>query len=652
MTKIMTCKQWNVLLITGLSLLLGLSPVFASEISIEKQREIYVEAKNVLAKRHMRTYVRLASQLEDYPLYPYLQYRYTRMNMSHLPDDEIRKFLEANEGAPVGEKMRFVWLRHLAMRGRWHTFLEEFRDGGGERMECSRALALFKTQQYDLAMDSADKLWLTGDSKPSSCDPVFKAWKDRGGMTAEMVWGRIRLAMENGRVSLVRFLAKSLPDEERPWVNRWIDMRHNPAKSLHRVVYQEEKPIAREIVRYGIRRLARRDAGAAADAWVRFRDSHLASSAEDVVAVDTYIALQSAYQKHPKALEWLGAVDSGNHKVRDWRVRTAIEQEDWWSALTWIEALPPEERKEENWQYWRARILEMQSMSLPVLRTAAERIYTELSQNRSYHGFLAADRIGREYMLDSDRLEFEESALDNIAKIPGISRAYELLQIGRQADARREWIYAIRGMDEQTLRMASVLASRWGWYDRAIQTVARSDHFDDLELRFPMAFKDLVMENADMQKIDPAWVYGVLRQESGFMPDARSHAGALGLMQIMPRTGRITARATNTRLRSSRELLDVKKNIRLGAAYLRRLLDRTQGHSALATASYNAGPHRVKSWMPEKRIPADQWVESIPFEETRNYVRRVMAYTVIYDHRLDGNIEQIRKRMPIIQPRS
>jgi soluble lytic murein transglycosylase len=377
----------------------------------------------------------------------------------------------------------------------------------------------------------------------------------------------------------------------------------------------------------------------------------MAENPDEAKSIDTYIALRAGYQKHPKAMEWLAKVDNSNHKVREWRVRSALSQEDWWSALTWIEALPSEERSEEHWQYWRARILEMQSMSLPVLRTAAERIYTDLSNQRSYHGFMAADRIGRPYQMETDKLEYEESALENISQIPGVRRAYELLQIGRQADARREWIYTIRGMDEETLRMASVIAARWGWHDRAIATVAKADHFDDIELRFPMAYKDLVIKNAGRQKIDPAWVYGVVRQESGFMSDAKSHAGALGLMQIMPRTGRITARATNTRLRSSRELLDVKKNIRLGAAYLRRMLDRTDGHSALATASYNAGPYRVKSWMPDRSMPADLWVESIPFNETRKYVRRVMAYTVIYDHRLDGNVEQIRKRMPMIQPR-
>ena len=652
MLNIMSRNQWNVLLILGLGLLLSVQTAMAESVPIEKQRDYYIQAKKAIKKGHMRTYARLIKKLEDYPLKPYLDYRFLRKRINSLPDSKIEEFIATYETAPVGERLRFVWLRHLAKKGRWDKFLEQYREGGNSRTRCLKAKALFRVGRYEEAMNEADQLWLTSKSQPKICDQVFKSWKGRGGMTDEMIWGRIKLAMEKGRTSLAKFLGKSLSKEDQRWVARWVSMRRKPAKNLHRRLYRSDNPIAQEIARHGVRRLARRDAGAAADAWELFRESQLAVSPDDVLAVDTFIALRAAYQRHPKALEWLAKVDNANHKVREWRVRSALGQEDWWSALTWIEALPSEERSEQNWQYWRARILEMQSMSLPVLRTAAERIYTDLSENRSYHGFMAADRIGREYHMETDRLEYDDAQLDNMAQIPAFKRAYELLQIGRPADARREWIFEIRGMSEDNLRMASVLAARWGWHDRAIATVAKGDHFDDIELRFPMAYKDLVIKNAGKQKIDPAWVYGVVRQESGFMSDAKSHAGALGLMQIMPRTGRVTARATNTRLRSSRELLDVKKNIRLGAAYLRRLLDRTKGHSALATASYNAGPHRVKGWMPEQSMPADLWVESIPFNETRKYVHRVMAYTVIYDYRLGGNATQMRKRMPIIQPRS
>ena len=170
-------------------------------------------------------------------------------------------------------------------------------------------------------------------------------------------------------------------------------------------------------------------------------------------------------------------------------------------------------------------------------------------------------------------------------------------------------------------------------------------------MRFPVAYKDQILHRAKDSKVDPAWVYGIMRQESIFMTDARSDAGALGLMQIMPRTGRFTARAENVRIHSNRDLLNISKNIRLGTAYLRRMLDENEGNSVLATASYNAGPYRVRQWLPNKDMPSDLWVETIPYSETRNYVRRVMSYTVIYDHKLGGKITSIHSRMPEIKPR-
>jgi soluble lytic murein transglycosylase len=200
------------------------------------------------------------------------------------------------------------------------------------------------------------------------------------------------------------------------------------------------------------------------------------------------------------------------------------------------------------------------------------------------------------------------------------------------------------------LQLAAVLAYRWQWYDRAIVTLAQSGHKDDLDLRFPFAYQEQVLSSAKRHQIDPAWVYGVVRQESAFMPDARSRAGAMGLMQLLPRTARITARLLRIPMRSKYELLEAEKNLHLGSGYLKRMLDENNGNQILATASYNAGPQRVKQWLPDTDMPADLWVEMIPFSETRDYVRNVMAYTAIFDQRLDGNLIPLSKRMPAVTP--
>ncbi|MFQ5760491.1 MAG: lytic transglycosylase domain-containing protein, partial [Acidiferrobacterales bacterium] len=194
-------------------------------------------------------------------------------------------------------------------------------------------------------------------------------------------------------------------------------------------------------------------------------------------------------------------------------------------------------------------------------------------------------------------------------------------------------------------------ARQWGWHDRVVYTLSKSGHRHDLDLRFPLLYRPMVETNAEANNLDPSWIFGVMRQESAFVPDARSSAGALGLMQLMPRVGRATARKLKLRIRSNDVILKVENNLRLGAAFLKNMLRRYKGHQMLATAAYNAGPTRVRGWLPQSAaIDADAWVETIPFEETRDYVKNVMAYTAVYDHRLGRRPVRLCQRMPSVAP--
>jgi len=619
--------------------------------TLEKQRVMFTEAKKALKKGHMRTFSRLSKKLIDYPLYGYLQYDYIKKRIRKMPEERLENFLDTYEDSPLSSRMRFNWLRSLYRSGKWEEFVKQYRGSSNTKLRCYNAYALYKTKNIEQANIEARNLYLVGKSQPRACDRVFNQWAKYGGMTREDKWKRVELAMNRGRLSLAKFISKGFKKRDRIWVQRWRKMHRRPAENLLRKYLRSDNPIAKKVERHGIKRLARRDAGAAADAWENVREMHNKIAPEEVKSIDQYIALRGAYQQHPRALEWLGDITNPSDKIQLWRIRTALAQQDWWAALTWIEALPTESRTSDQWQYWRGRILDMQSDTLPVLKTAAKRVFNSLAKKRNYHGFLAADRLGKPYDMVNEALIFSPEELDRIAKIPGIARARELFFIGRVSDARREWNYTIRDFDEHELKQASVLAKDMGWHDRAIITVAKASHFDDLALRFPTAHKPIVEKQAKEQDIDPAWIYGVLRQESSFMADARSHAGALGLMQLMPRTGRLTARKLKFRIRSNNDILNINKNIRLGAAYLRRMMDRNDGNSALATASYNAGPHRVSKWMPNKDMPSDLWVEIIPFNETRKYVRRVLSYTMIYNKKLGGDDVKLGNRMPLIKAR-
>ncbi|MEK7796659.1 MAG: transglycosylase SLT domain-containing protein, partial [Pseudomonadota bacterium] len=318
-----------------------------------------------------------------------------------------------------------------------------------------------------------------------------------------------------------------------------------------------------------------------------------------------------------------------------------------------------EQRRQPQWRYWSARVLEASGHQGDDSRDGggratqgavaeAQRLYAELARSRGYYGFLAADRLGEDYSMQHVAIDANPEELSVLLVRPGMQMAQELYAVGQTVDARRQWNWSTRHLSNRELQVAAVIARQWGWHDRAILTVGRSQNLDDIELRFPLLYREPIEANAARSGIDPSWVYGVVRQESAFVTDARSHAGALGLMQLMPATGRLTGRRLGLRAYSQGAILNVENNLRLGVAYLKEVLDRNRGHQTLATASYNAGPHRVVSWIPDKALDADIWVETIPFNETREYVKNVMAYSAIYDYRMGQKPTRLTARMPAV----
>lgn len=618
---------------------------------IEKQRALFLEANAALKKGHYRTFTRLSKKIKTYPLYGYLQYDYLRKRLNRVSERRVSDFITTYDDSPISSRMRQKLLHKLARKKQWKTFLTYYQKSRSTKLQCHNARALYQSGQIKKANKEAKLLWYVGKSQPSACDEVFRRWAKHGGMTRDDLWARVELAMNKGKISLVKFLAKRMNKSDRNWIARWQKMRRKPAENLARKIYQKDSVIANQIARYGVKRLARKDVEAAVLYWASVKARHIKKTPEAALDVDQYIALRAAYQNHPRALEWLSQISKPSKKVQEWRIRTALYQQDWWAAMHWIEALPEKSQGEDQWLYWRARIMSMQSDTVPSLAPDSDKIFLDLSNARNFYGFMAADRVGSEYALKSDPLKFSAKELLEVEKIPGVIRAKELFLLKRVTDARREWAKVTKKLDKRSLQKVSVLASQWGWHDRAIFTVAKSFHFGDLALRFPMAHKSVILSQAKKQGVDASWVYGVLRQESGFMADARSGAGALGLMQLMPSTGRSTAKALKLRIRSNRELLNVNKNIRLGSAYLRRMLDKNDGNRILATASYNAGPNRVRKWLPKNEMPADVWLETIPYNETRKYVKRVMAYSVIYDKKISGKASLMTSRMPVIKAR-
>jgi len=303
------------------------------------------------------------------------------------------------------------------------------------------------------------------------------------------------------------------------------------------------------------------------------------------------------------------------------------------------------ESNREEWRYWQGIALQRTGDA-----AAARLVLSTLALERSYYGFLAADEFGLDYALDHTEIAADESVIAELAARPSLVRARELFFVGLDSRGRSEWDSVIAYLSPQQKMQAAILAGRWQWHSRAIAAAASVGEYDDLSLRYPLPYEQSFRQHAAQARISTTWAYGIARSESLFMRDVRSSAGAIGLMQLMPATGRQVAREIKLPYSGIDTLTNPQHNIRLGTTYLGKMADRFGGNRVLATAAYNAGPHRVDRWLPQTGdIDARIWIENIPFNETRKYVRRVMAAETIFHWRLTGQVRRLSDELLLVQ---
>ncbi len=599
----------------------------------------FLEAEQAIKLGQRQRFLRLAESLEDHPLYPYLLYSDLTRRLSRAKPGEVEAFLNNYGELPLTPRLKRRWLKVLAKQGRWKRYLAFYEETGDVALQCNYLWAKILSGEREAAYEQVAHVWLHGKSRPADCDPVFKSWIDAGHLSKELVWERIWLAMQSHRTGLAKYLSRYLPEEQRPLLEDWIALRSAPDQ-IKRFSIDGDEILGARMRIYAVERLARSDPDAAARLWKYLSSKH---SFDEALAQRVYrrIGLAFARQGHAEAGDWLARTESESEYVRHWRLANAVLHHRWREAL---EVLPDPEADGSNaqrWRYWRARAL--QALGYPQV---AESLYRSIASERSYYGFLAADAIGDPYQFRDDPLIFDDEALHGLASTPPGRRIRVLLSLGRTLDARREWYFWIPSLDVVERAQAAKLAQRWEWHDVGILTVARTPYRDDLRLRFPLAHEEAVARHASDHGLEPAMVLAMIRQESAFKIDAASPKGARGLMQLMPSTGKRVARSVGVRLKRRSQLFDPALNVKLGTAYFRRLLDRTEGNHVLALGAYNAGPHRVEDWRPQSgSVPADVWIENIAYTETREYVKRVLAYTVVYEHRLGKAPTPLSRRM-------
>ncbi|SEP88123.1 soluble lytic murein transglycosylase [Ectothiorhodospira magna] len=631
--------------------ILGAGPTLAVPTGSDAQRERFLQAERAFQQGQRATFQQGVQALQGYALLPYLLYADLDARFPRIPQSEVDHFLEHWGDSPLGHRLRTRWLSHLAAQGQWADYLRHYQDGLSTTHVCHYHTALLRTGRRDEALTGVETLWLVGRSQPNACDPVFNAWRSEGRLTPQLTWDRFQLALEAGQPGLARYLRRYLPEADRVWADRWLALHDDP-NGLAQIQWRADAhPAAQAAIAHAFNRLARRDPRQTLNLWASDRRDW---GMDQASALETrrFIALRLTLRERDQALPHLATLPDAvfDDLLRQWQLRAALIQEDWDTVVRAVNGMSEEARQEDAWQYWLARALEQMGEESQALA-----LYAQVSEARNFYGFLAADRLGRPYRIGHRPMMPPVENMQRVQQDPGLARSLEMLALDRLIDARREWIHLQnrlqQGGDRADLEALAVIAGRIGWHDRAIFAAARARNFDDIDLRFPLAHAEMMKEKAAVQDINPAWALAVARQESAFMQDARSHAGAMGLMQIMPATGRAMAPHVGATVSHTQQLLDPDLNLSIGTYYLRRNLDQFGGHPLLSTAAYNAGAGRVRSWLPrDAQMPADAWAELIPFSETRDYVKRVLTYKVLYEVRLGNNPTTLSSILPPVTP--
>jgi soluble lytic murein transglycosylase len=595
-----------------------------------------------LAGRHDSA-ARAARGLEHYPLHAYIEYLALRQRLPSLPVAQVEAFLKKEQDTYLGDRLRGDWLRTLGQHHQWQLLVRFAVPTRDPILGCLALRARMETGQLTAVTPDVEALWLVGNSQSPACDPAFEHLRQRGLLSSRLALRRAWLALRENRPKLASFLLRRFAAGGSRGVDATVQkVAAKPADALQLAGLRTDSRLTRAILGYALVTLASQDPGRAQGLWRQARSRYRFADDEAAVILRA-IALGAGTRQHPERRAMLANVPAGgvDASIERMRIREALQARDWVRLANWTAEPAVAPGNTLRWRYWHARALLEQGNS-----EAAAEAFGTLSRERDYYGFLASDRLGREYSLQNRPVAPTPEEYARVGSDRNLLRTREFYRLGLRPQANQEWQWLLANRPRRDVEIAAHFAGEWGWHDRAIIALGAAQSYDDLGLRFPLLFEDTVRATAKRRDMPPALVYSIVRGESAFVVDAKSVAGALGLMQLLPGTGEETARHLGVPWRNANDLLNPARNIDLGAAYLRRVMRQFGGSFPLAAAAYNAGPGRVKSWLPRLGcVPPDVWVELIPFVETEGYVRRALFYAAIYEHRMGEPMTSLSSRL-------
>ncbi len=580
-----------------------------------------------------------SSALESYALYPYvraarLAYALQRASAAATEADRLTEdFLNAHGREVVTGPLRRAWLESLARRAEWQQLLDHYdAASAGEMLACAQLSARIALQQTSGLEAAITERWLAPYRLPPECEPVFQWLRDRGGIDDALVAERARRLLSNGQAGFARVVAQRLPRAQAAPLLRWADLIEKPRESIDALLADPTAGVETKPLLDAFARLSRNTPREALDRFDALRRTRLASP-EAASKAARALALGLAWDREPEALSIFADVASADldDDALEWLVRAALWKQDWNAARSGLASMSAARQNESAWRYWAGRAAEAVGEGA----LARER-YGSLAQDDNYYAAMAAARLGKRVEPHVERLHADEEAIERIVRDAPFVRAHELLLCGLRPLATLEWHAGYAGLESALKPQAVHLAARWGLHDIAVATATSQGVFKDYALLYPRPYRKEVTAAVGLTRIDEPLLYGVLRQESLFRPDATSIAGAIGLAQLGYSTAELTANRWQLPRPSRADLYDPETSIRLGAARLATLIEKYSGQLPVALAAYNAGESAAERWLPERPMDNDVWTENIPYNETRAYVRRVLWHSLVFGWIEDG----------------
>ncbi|MDP1526903.1 MAG: transglycosylase SLT domain-containing protein [Rhodocyclaceae bacterium] len=623
------------------------TPVFAQ--TTHPEDAAFVAAREAFVKGERNKFARAASELSSHPLLPWVDYFRLSQRLEDGSDSGMAEFVDRHNGTYLGEKARGDWLKWLMRQEDWSAARVQFAhmERPDAEAQCRGLDIRLRLGEVE-AMEEIPALLSSEAPLAEACRPPLERLARSGALPNERLWERLRRQLALGKLKEARTLASWLPTAEAPAWRTIEAIDNHPARYLAKLPERfADSRSGREQALFAVLRMARTDVRVAASRWVDIEASY---PAVERGAGWGWLAYRAAIAHQATANDWFdqagklgGTLDE---EQRAWRVRSALRNEDWPRVLRAIAAMPSLQATQPEWLYWQGR-----AHSALGQRDVALALFQRIAGQASFYGILASEALGKFDSPPAKAAPISETELTAAQANPGLVRGLALIRTGMRIDGIREWNWPLARLSDRELLAAAELARREAVIDRAINTADRTRAEHDFSLRYPTPFYSQVEPHVRNVGLDPAWVYGLMRQESRFIMDAKSSAGAKGLMQLMPATAKWVAKKIGMADYHPTKVTDMDTNVALGTHYMKMVMDSLDNHPVLASAAYNAGPGRARKWRGERPLEGAIYAETIPFNETRDYVKKVLANAVHYAALMGTTQPTLTQRLGTVRPR-